>query len=298
MKKKLAPIVLFVYNRPIHTLKTLEALTNNTLANESTLYIIADGPMQNASDENILAIKKTREIIRKEKWCKEVIIEEKESNKGLAPSVIEGVTNIVNKHEKIIVLEDDLITSIHFLEFMNEGLYKYEKKANIYSINSHMFPIEAKESKSVLLPMTTTWGWATWKEKWKCFEVNTDINTPIFTNPHLQNRFNLPSYDYTQMLLKAKHSWGIHWYYSVFKRNGLGVFPTQSLVSNIGFDGSGVNCGTELTSSFIHQGKIKVLIEDTIDIYFYSLYLNYFDKKSKSKALSTRIIRRILNKLK
>src|SRR4051812_37549635 len=112
----LAPIVLFIYNRPWHTRQTLEALYKNDLASESVLYIFADGPKKNASEDALKIINKTRECLKRKKWCKEVIITERPTNLGLADSIINGVTEIINKYEKVIVLEDDIIASRGFLK--------------------------------------------------------------------------------------------------------------------------------------------------------------------------------------
>ena len=110
----LAPIILFVYNRPWHTEKTLEALMGNDRADQSTLYIYADGAKENSSQNQLDKIRKVREVIRKKQWCKEIHILESNENKGLAESIILGVTSIVNRYDQVIVLEDDLITSKHF----------------------------------------------------------------------------------------------------------------------------------------------------------------------------------------
>ena len=123
---KLAPIILFVYNRPWHTEQTLRALMANELAVESELYIYADGPKPNATDEQLQKIREVRQLIRQEQWCGKVHVVESEKNKGLANSVINGVSEIVNKYGRIIVLEDDLKTSPTFLTYMNQALEYYE----------------------------------------------------------------------------------------------------------------------------------------------------------------------------
>ena len=135
----LAPVILFVYNRPQLTLKTLLALKNNIWANCSELFIYADGPKEGISIEDYDNIKKVREIIRKEKWCKNVTIIECEVNKGLASSIINGVTSVINKFDKAIVLEDDILTSPFFLRYMNEALSLYENDQKVLSIGSLNF---------------------------------------------------------------------------------------------------------------------------------------------------------------
>ncbi len=291
----LAPIALFVYNRPSHTLQALQSLQQNSLANQSVLYIYADGKKSSATETDNTAIDETRKIIKSQLWCKEVIIIESEENKGLANSVIKGVTEVINKHGKIIVLEDDLLLSQHFLQYMNEALDVYSNIENVYSVNAYMFPIAIKEHTTFLLPYTSTWGWGTWKNKWETFNptINElDIET-IKGNLHLKNRFNLADYDYTSMLNSGNNSWGIKWYFWVFLKNGLNVFPTQTLVKNIGFDGTGVNYTSvqEVKTIFKITNKVEVKLENNLNLNFYNQYLLFFSQPKKN------LLKKIKNKI-
>ena len=139
MHNDLAPIVLFVYNRPAHTLSVLESLKTNAFAAESILYVFSDGPKENASAEDFEKITKVRSIVKEQKWCKEVQLIESPINKGLAKSVIEGVTKIVNTYGKIVVLEDDLIVAEGFLKYMNDALNKFEKDEPVMQISGYCF---------------------------------------------------------------------------------------------------------------------------------------------------------------
>jgi hypothetical protein len=277
-----APIILFAYNRPKHTEQTLIALKNNVLASESILYIFIDGAKKDSDAENIEKNRKVSEIAKSQKWCKEVYIIEREKNFGLAENVINGVTDIVNKHGKIIVLEDDLITSPHFLEYCNEGLEMYKNHSNIYSINAYQFDLNTDKTDTFLCPLaTSSWGWATWADRWNIFDRNPSQKKIIQNNIHIRKRFNLSDYDYATMLDNQK-SWAIRWYYSVFIRNGLGLFPTKSLVSNIGFDGSGENCGTLNINQNIYQKKIKLSEKTEVNAELYAQLLEYFTLKNNS----------------
>jgi hypothetical protein len=275
---KTAPVVLFVYNRPEHTLQTLEALSQNELADQTNLVVYADGPKENASQKELDAIRRVKQIILSKKWCENVELITSSKNKGLATSVIDGVTETINKYGKVIVLEDDLLTSPFFLRYMNEGLDLYESTKNVYSVNGFMFPINWENNHTVLLPYTSTWGWGTWKDRWQVFDPNMTEKEQIQQNDFLKQRFNLADYDYVSMLNFGNNSWGIKWYYSVFKNNGLGLFPTKSLVENIGFDGSGENCGIlDLNVSITSYSSI-IIFENSINLKFYSMYLDYFKK--------------------
>jgi len=283
--KETAPVVLFVYNRPLHTEQALRSLQKNALAKETVLYVFADGPKEHATAEDKKNIRETRTLFKELSGFKHVIVFEKEKNQGLAASVVAGVTEIVNKHGQVIVLEDDLLVSPHFLDFMNRGLYLYQDSPNVYSVTGFMFPVGGVEAKTVLLPYISTWGWATWKSKWEIFDTHMPDKAMIKHNPFLLSRFNLADYNYAGMLDLGNKSWGIKWYFSVFIRNGLSVFPTQTLVNNIGFDGSGENCVAEDSdTSFPLSEQIMVSHESTINLVFYSSFLNYFSNpKSKRK---------------
>ena len=167
-----APIVLFVYNRPWHTLQTLNALMKNELADQHVLYIYSDGPKIKAANDEVKKIEEVRKLIRTKQWCKEVYIVESETNRGLADSIINGVTEIVNKHGKIIVLEDDLITSAGFLNYMNIALNLYKNEKNVMHISGYMFPTEKKLPETFFLVFTSCWGWGTWDRAWQSFDLS------------------------------------------------------------------------------------------------------------------------------
>lgn len=277
----LAPIVLFVYNRPWHTRQTLEALSKNELASESELYVFADGAKDTSSIENINRIEEVRSIISEKKWCRKVNLIISERNKGIENSTIDGVTQVINKHGKVIVLEDDLVTSPFFLLYMNECLEKYKEIKNIYSINGYMFPIQSVVYETVLLPFTSSWGWATWQDRWAIFERDPKESEVIQKNSFLSQRFNLADFNYASMF--SLNTWDIRWYYSVFIRNGLCVFPTISLIYNIGFDGSGVHYTRKNdVVQNLSMEKISTEVKHQINLDFYNKYVLYFTKKRRN----------------
>ena len=251
----LAPIILFVYNRPQHTLQTLEALSKNELAQDSILYIFADGIKKNASEETIAKINETRTIIKSKSWCKEVHVIERTENFGLAKSVIEGITQIINQYGKVIVLEDDLVTSPYFLKFMNDALNKYEHENSVACISAYIYPIDNLPDL-FFIKGADCWGWATWKHAWDLFEPNGQKLLTELEQKKLTYQFDLNnSYPYTKMLREQisgiNHSWAIRWYASAFLKNKLCLYPGKSLVNNIGTDGSGTHDG----STTVYQTK-------------------------------------------
>ncbi len=238
------PIILFAYNRPKHLEATLQALSENEEAAQSILYIYCDGAKANADDTLLQNITAVQTIAKNENRFKQVIVKIQVNNKGLANSVIEGVSEVIAIHKKIIVLEDDLIVGKQFLNYMNTALEKYETEENVKQISGHCYPLEyyTLENKSYFLPFTTSWGWATWQRAWFQFEKNANGFEKLKLDSKLKFKFNIDGiYPYTEMLInqienKTIDSWAIRWYWSVFKNNGLVLFPDNSLINNIGFD--------------------------------------------------------------
>ena len=241
---KPAPIVLFVYNRPYHTRQTVEALRKNELASESELFIYSDAPKNSEAKQ---AVKEVREYIRTIDGFKKVTIIEREKNWGLAANIIDGVSKIVNEYGKIIVLEDDLVTSPYFLKFMNDALEFYKNEKKVWHISGWNYPIKVDISDETFLwRVMNCWGWATWSDRWRCYEKNVDKLIGVFSKEDIK-RFNLDGTEnfWGQVLANQKgeiDTWAIFWYATIFKHGGLCVNPVQTFVDNIGFDGSGIHC--------------------------------------------------------
>jgi hypothetical protein len=242
----LAPIALFVYNRLDHTRRTVEALLSNELAGDSDLFVYSDSPKNEAAQESVTAV---RQYVRTLTGFKSVTVIERERNWGVDPSVIDGVTTLTRQFGCVIVLEDDLVTSPYFLKYMNSALRRYKENARVMQVSGFMFPIEGAESGSTcFLKYATCWGWATWDRAWQHFDPSPIRGYSLLADDRaLRNSFNLrDGYDYFGLLrqfIKGKtDAWDIRWYLSIFLLDGLTLFPQQSLIHNIGFDGSGVHC--------------------------------------------------------
>ena len=164
--KEVTPIALFVYNRLGHTQRTIEALKQNILAENSGLIIFSDAPKSEAQTD---AVQEVRKYIREIEGFQSVTIVEREANLGLARSIIDGVTTIVSKYGRIIVLEDDMVTSQYFLTYMNEALEKYADDERVVSIHGYVYPVKQSLPDAFFLPGADCWGWATWSRGWACF---------------------------------------------------------------------------------------------------------------------------------
>lgn len=257
MTDDLAPIVLFVYNRLDHTQRTVQALKNNTLADQSVLIIFSDGPKKLADLEYV---SKVREYISQLTGFAKVVVRERETNYGLARSIVEGVTEVIKIYGKVIVLEDDLITNSLFLKYMNEGLRIYKDIPNVYSVSGYSYlKNEIPGLDTYFLKLTSSWSWATWKDRWVQYDTCCKGWEVLKSNSKLRKSFDYEfSYPYYRLLKRqlkdAKiNSWAIKWYWTVFKNNGLTLYPSVSLVENVGFDGSGEHCSYKQKNAQIVQ---------------------------------------------
>ena len=257
----IAPIALFVYNRPAHTRQTIGALLKNELAGGSDLIIFSDAPKK---PEAVEAVSEVREYIRTITGFRSVSIVERDRNWGLSNSIIDGVTRLCNEYGRVIVLEDDLVMSPHFLEYMNVALDSYREDERVMQISGHIFPVDiTAETDAVFLPMTTSWGWATWQRAWQHFDPAATGYEELKCDVKLRRQFNLDgAYDYFGMLelqLQGKiDSWAVRWHLSVFLRSGITLFPRKTLVENMGFDGSGTHCeASHLVDPLPHGFKVN-----------------------------------------
>jgi len=239
-----APVALFIYNRPEHTSRTLEALRKNENASATDLYVFADGPKSNATENDLAAIKKARDVVSSVHGFRNVILSFSEINLGLAGSIVKGINTVLEKSNTVIVLEDDVLTSTGFLSFCNSALDKYQNETNVSAISGYLFPVKTEKTEAFFLSLVCCWGWATWKRAWKMYEPDPEKLIKGIEEKNCSRQFNLNnSYPYfdllKQQLDKKGDSWAIRWYASSFLGNKLMLYPPESLTQNIGMDGSG-----------------------------------------------------------
>lgn len=239
-----APIVLFTFNRLGHTEQTIEALKKNKESLLSELIIYSDGPRSEKDIEKVTAV---RNYLKTVSGFKSVKIFESQINKGLAKSIISGVTQTLKNYETVIILEDDMVTSSYFLSYMNQGLMLYRNDEVVASIHGYFFPVgDENLPETFFIKGADCWGWATWRRSWKYFEPNGWKLLMLILLSGRQREFDFNnSYGYTRMLFSQCigriNSWAIRWYASAFLRNKLTLYPRVSLVKNIGFDDMGTH---------------------------------------------------------
>jgi hypothetical protein len=263
--KGLAPIAFFAYRRPDHTRRTLEALAANILASESDLFIFSDGPRNAQAEEGVRAV---REYIHTVKGFKSVTIREREQNQGLATSLISGITELCDRFGRVIVVEDDILTSPYFLQFMNDGLEKYKNDKEIFAISA-CWPVKAvlKDSTAFFLNVFGAWGWATWKRAWDFYDYNAADWKELIKNKRLAWDFDLEGkHDSTAILLsQVKNNidaWGVQWNWIIYREKKLCLFPPYSLTRNIGFDSLGEHTSSPAGEYLMRN--IDLSVNDTI----------------------------------
>ncbi|MCR8558557.1 glycosyltransferase [Mucilaginibacter sp. BJC16-A38] len=245
--QNLAPIALFVYNRPEHTRRTISYLQKNLLADESRLFIFSDAPK---TDDDKLKVEQVRQLIKETTGFKSVKIVLRKENLGLANSIISGVTQLVNEYGKIIVFEDDLLSSPYTLQYFNEALTRYATEEKVMHIGAYMYELADKKlPQTFFFRAATSWGWATWARAWKDFEDDVDVLLNQF-DKHKTDQFSINgTMNFWKQLTGFKagknDSWAIRWYASIFLKGGLTLNPSTSFIQNIGNDGSGVHSNKE-----------------------------------------------------
>lgn len=300
----LAPVIVFAYNRPWHLEQTLNALKENELADKSTVFIYSDGPKPNASEDERRKISKVRNLAHKQKWCKELHVIESEINKGLGTSIINGTSEIIKKYGKVIVLEDDLVTSKIFLHYMNKALDYYSERKSVFSISALsrpdpnlFFPKDYKYDVYVSLTHHPT-GWGTWLDRWKQVDWNTNQFSEIKNDSSIKNAFCRAGYglfhDLENQILYEKNIWSIRFALAHFVNHAISICPIVSYIHHIGWDNSGTNAS--ISSRWQHK-----LLADNKDIRF--LNILYEDSRiinswysfsiSQRRSFTGRILNRI-----
>ena len=236
---QLAPICLFTYNRLEETKRSINSLQKNYLASKSELFIFSDGPK---NKNNIQNVESVRAYINTVDGFKKITVIESTENKGLANSIIYGVTKVFEIYDSVIVLEDDLITSTNFLNFMNQALVYYRKQSNVFSISGYTMNINGLEEIDADFYFgcrASSWGWATWKNQWSSVDWSVSNYTRFINNKSEIKQFNKGGSDMTKMLKSQMNgkidSWAIRFCFQQFQDKKACLFPQVSKVQSIGF---------------------------------------------------------------
>lgn len=290
-----APVALFAYNRPSHLRQVVESLLKNKEASATDLYIFSDGAKNQESASDVEAV---REYVRTIVGFRSLSVVERDRNFGLAASVIAGVSKICVSAGRVIVLEDDLVVAPYFLQFMNDGLNRYEEDIRVGSILGYSLPLPIPLPETYFVRGADCYGWATWQRAWKFFELDgSKLLNALMQSKQSEVLDMNGALDFTQMLkdqiAQKNDSWAIRWHASMFLRGMLTLTPNKSLVINIGADGSGTNFGretlldTKLANAPVNLDAIPVVEHYAARVATERYYRSY-------KSLRARVLRRLL----
>jgi Glycosyl transferase family 2 len=273
------------------------ALESNRLASESEIIIYADGAKHQRDDE---AVQEVRKVIRGISGFRQSTIVERDRNFGLGRNIIEGVSEVLQRYDSVIVLEDDMVTSPYFLSYMNDALERYASDDRVISIHGYLYPLNISTPEAFFLPGADCWGWATWQRGWSLFNPNGSLLLKEIKKRGLKRKFDYDgSYPYTRMLeaqiAGLNNSWAIRWYASAFLNDKLTLYPGRSLVHNIGNDASGTHCeqssamNVTLSDTYINLEGVTVRADSTMRQEF----SRFFRRQGRSGFMAN--IRRLLN---
>ena len=300
--KDLAPILLFAYNRPKHVERAIASLLQNEEAAASDLYVFSDAAR---TAEDAEAVARVRKVIEGIRGFGSVHIVEQVENLGLARSIIEGVTSIINRYGRVIVLEDDLVVSPYFLRFMNDALETYKDEPRVGHIQACDFIRSSELPDTFLIKWTGSWGWATWQRAWKMFNPNGQELLDRLRERKLTRQFDFNGkYGFTRMLRQQvegkNNSWAIRWNATLFLADVLSLNVGRSLVSNEGLDGSGTHSvsldpyRSVLSMSPIEVKPISPIVEN---MEARKAYERYYGRTNSKWAKAKRRIQRTLKAL-
>ena len=288
--KNYAPVAIFCYKRLDHLKHCVNSLLNNNEINNSEVYFFCDN---SKSEEDSEAVTKVREFVKSIKHPKKNIIL-RNKNFGLQKNLVSGISEVLENHNTVIVVEDDLILSKNFLRYMNDSLKNFKDSNDVVSIHGYCYPDIKIQDNYFFLKGADCWGWATWKEKWSLYESNAmKLLVKLLLSPHKIYDFNFSIYGpYLKMLINTcmgnNNSWAIKWYTSAFLEGKLTLYPKHSFVFNSGLDNSGDHCNntsnydTNISEDYIQVENINIMENSEARKEFNKFFKNLAYNKLKS----------------
>lgn len=306
MQQEFAPIVLFVYCRPNHTKQTVDALLLNKEAADSDLIIYSDAPKNEGAKDGV---EQTRRYIHSITGFKNISIIERDRNWGLAKNLIDGISTVVNKYGKVIVIEDDIKVSPYCLKYFNDGLELFKNEKKMASLHAYTIPHDDIGEDTFLMRGADCWGWATWKRAWDLYTDNPiDLKKQLIER-NLVKEFELdytfPYMDMLQARIEGKiSSWAISWYASTFLNDMYTMYPNISMASQIGMDGIGATHSGVSDRYIVRIADTALALSDKIKYVtsqkgykaFKKFHLNGLDTPRRKFSYYYRIIKRVVFK--
>jgi hypothetical protein len=294
----LAPIAVFAFNRPTNLETCLESIVRCEEACDSEVTVFIDKEL---SDNDAKLTNGCLQVARRFSETLNLKIVCSEYHKGLANSIIDGINQIFSIDNKIIVLEDDLIVAPNFLKFCNQNLNIFEDFDSVGAICGYLpSTADGKLSEPFFLHEFSSWGWATWKNRWELFELDSKLLLDKIEELGMKNHFDMDStYPFTAMLenqeLGKIDSWAIRWRASLMVANKLTLYPNKPLVKNNGFKGIGTHSKkTNKYENNLFLGEIAVInrievIESAVGRESFKIFNRFLHKESVAKKIIYRL---------
>jgi GT2 family glycosyltransferase len=302
LMRNTAPIVLFAYNRVDHLKLTLSSLKKNQLAQESDLFVYSDGVR---NEKDIEHVQNVRQLLGEIVGFRNVSIIEREKNYGLSQNIIRGVTEVIDRFGKAIVIEDDHETHPNFLVFMNNALDYYQNNEEVYSVTGYNYPNnilkipKSYKYSTYFSYRNSSWTWGTWKDRWDTIDWEVKEYSKFVNNESWRKNFNKLSSNSTNMLISQMEgrldSWSIRFSFSQFNNKGVTLYPVNSLVNNIGVDGSGVHHGK--TNRFINDLDDNVLLKYKNNAFIDRPFVDKVIQKKYAKINKRSLLKRIIKRI-
>lgn len=287
------PVALFCYNRPVHLKRTIAALQKNAGAVETEVWFFSDGPV---GEGDRASVDEVRKIVDNVEGFKGVRVVKNDVNRGLAASVIAGISAVLAQNDACIVLEDDLETAPFFLDFLNSGLSCYADDSEIFSVSGYCPPIAIPDdyaAEAFRFPRINSWGWGTWRNRWSRVDWDVKDFEAFISNKKLVKQLALQGKDLPVMLLKQQTgkigSWAVRFNQACFREGKTNIYPVRSLVKNLGTDGT----GTHMKSS----GKYGVQLSEK-PLNPHPAYENSYISKAFREFYRPSLYRQMVNRIK
>lgn len=296
-----APVALFVYRRPDHTMQVIDSLLRNPAARHTDLIVFSDAAR---SEQSVSAVDAVRDLVWRVKGFRSLAVIQRACNWGLSRSLTEGIGSVLQSSDKVVVLEDDLAVSEYFLDYMNDGLNLYRVDKSVASIHGYRYPTEVPLPETYFLRGADCWGWGTWDRAWRHYRSDGRQLLEAIRERGLQRQFDFDgAFPFTRMLQSQAagrlDSWAIRWYASAFLDDMYTLYPGESLVANIGHDGSGEHSGVGTAFDVrLAQRRVPVLLQPVEQSHTAQQAFGQF-LAGQTASLSTRLrlrLRRMLQK--
>jgi len=235
-------IAIFAYDRPVHLKRVLTNVRKNDVDH---LYIFSDGP---GGPRDKAKVECVRDVIKNIDWCRTTTFA-RETNWGMAESVVSGIERVFDDHDRMIMIEDDCLPAPGFIDYMKKALKKYDGSEAVMSVTGYVPPIEIPKEypyDAFFSYRSNTWGWGTWHSAWEHYERKS-LSRDGFSQRKMEIKdlCKKSGRDIIPMLqqqfdgeIDSYHVW---WRLEIAKRSGVCLYPTKSLIRNIGHDGTGTH---------------------------------------------------------